>query len=114
MSVNEPLRILFVCDANRLRSPTAEAIFKSDARLDVKSAGIAREATVPLTPELLEWADVVFVMEKRQRNVIHSRFPEIYRRKRITCLYIPDEFEYMDPELVLLLEQRVTPHLGQA
>lgn len=105
------LKVLFVCDANRLRSPTAEAIFTGRPYLDVKSAGLATQATVPLTIELLDWADLVFVMEKRQRNIIQSRFKEIYQRKRIICLYIPDDFEFMDPELVALLEERVPPHI---
>jgi predicted protein tyrosine phosphatase len=105
------LKVLFVCDANRLRSPTAEAIFSARPLLDVKSAGLAKQATVPLTIELLEWADLTFVMEKRQRNIIQSRFKGIYQRKRIICLYIPDDFEFMDPELINLLEERVAPHL---
>jgi predicted protein tyrosine phosphatase len=105
------LKVLFVCDANRLRSPTAEAVFRSHTRLEVKSAGLAREATVPLTADLLEWADLIFVMEKRQRNIIHSRFSDIYARKRIVCLYIPDEFEFMDPDLVSILEHKVGTYL---
>lgn len=51
--------------------------------------------------------------EKSQRNTIHSRFEEVYQRKRIICLYIPDEFEFMDPELVELLEQKVTPYVSR-
>ncbi len=108
------LKMLFVCDANRLRSPTAEAVFSGYAGLEVKSAGAGLLANVPLSLELLEWADLIFVMEKRQRNIIHSRFKEIYQRKRIICLYIPDEFEFMDPELIALLEAKVTPYLEQA
>jgi predicted protein tyrosine phosphatase len=105
-------KVLFVCDANRLRSPTAEAIFSNHPELEVKSAGLSREAAVPVSLDLLEWADVIFVMEKRHRNIIHSRFKELYRRKRIVCLYIPDEFEFMDPELVRLLEERVPRRLS--
>lgn len=104
--------MLFICDANRLRSPTAETIFSASTNIEVKSAGLAAQATVPVTTELLEWADVIFVMEKRHRNIIQSRFREIYRRKRIICLYIPDDFEFMDPSLVELLEERVTPYLN--
>lgn len=104
-------KILFVCDQNRLRSPTAEALFRDDVRLDVRSAGIAAGATVPVTRELLEWADVVFVMERRQRNVIHKRFRDVYEGARIICLYIPDEYDYMDPTLVHLLSARVAQHL---
>jgi predicted protein tyrosine phosphatase len=105
------LKVLFVCDANRLRSPTAEAIFAGRPHLDVKSAGLAKQATVPVSIALLEWADLIFVMEKRHRNIIQSRFKEIYQRKRIICLYIPDDFEFMDPELIGLLEERVSPYL---
>ena len=104
-------KVLFICDANRLRSPTAEAIFTAGANFEVKSAGLAAQATLPVTTELLEWADLIFVMEKRHRNSIRSRFKEIYQRKRIICLYIPDDFEFMDPSLIELLEERVKPYL---
>jgi predicted protein tyrosine phosphatase len=104
-------KILFVCDFNRMRSPTAETIFGHYPQWEVKSAGISPEADVPLTRELLEWADVIFVMEKRHRNVIRKKFPGIYQEKRIICLYIPDEFEYMDPELVGLLNARLRRYL---
>jgi len=110
-SMAPQLKVLFVCDANRLRSPTAEAIFTGRPHVDVKSAGLAPQATAPLKVDLLEWADLIFVMEKRHRNIIQSRFKEIYQHKRIVCLYIPDDFEFMDPELIALLEERVTPYL---
>jgi predicted protein tyrosine phosphatase len=105
------LKVLFVCDANRLRSPTAESVFSGYPGIEVKSAGVGKEATVPVSPDLLEWADLIFVMEKRHRNIIQSKFKEIYQRKRIICLYIPDDFEFMDPELIGLLEEKVTPYL---
>lgn len=111
MAVLETMKVLFLCDANRLRSPTAETIFSGHPRVEAKSAGVGKEATVPVSLELLEWADLVFVMEKRHRNIIQSKFKEIYQRKRIICLYIPDDFEFMDPELIELLEERVTPYL---
>lgn len=108
------LRVLFICDANCLRSPTAEAVFSGYPGVEARSAGVGKEATVPVNAELLDWADLIFVMEKRHRNIIHSRFKEIYQRKRILCLYIPDEFEFMDPELVGLLEEKVTPYLDRS
>jgi predicted protein tyrosine phosphatase len=105
-------KVLFVCDMNRLRSVTAERVFREDPRLEVRSAGVDRAATLVLGRELLEWADLVFVMQKRQRNIIRTRFEDLYWSKRIICLYIPDEFELMDPFLVRLLKDKVTPHLG--
>lgn len=105
------LRVLFLCNQNRLRSPTAEAVFRDDPRLDVRSAGVDREATVRVTRELLEWADLIFVMEKRQRNIVHKKFRDIHQRKSIICLYIPDRYEFMDPALIRLLRETVAVHL---
>ena len=85
-------KILFVCTQNRLRSPTAEAVFRENPTLEVKSAGVDNDASVPVNLELLEWADIIFVVEKRQRNIIHKKFKDIYRNKRIVCLYIPDDY----------------------
>ena len=111
MRSQQGLRILFVCDQNRLRSPTAEAIFSKDPRLEVRSAGIRSDAARGVTQELVEWADIVFVMQRSQRNAIRKRFEDLYRRKRIVCVYISDEYEFMDPELVRLLTERVGVHL---
>jgi predicted protein tyrosine phosphatase len=96
-------KLLFVCTENVYRSRTAEELFKDDPRFEVKSAGISASAERQLTKEMLEWADYVFVMEKRHRNIIHKLFPEIYEKKRIICLYIDDIYDYMDPELVKIL-----------
>jgi len=104
-------KLLFVCLQNRLRSPTAEKIFSEDAQLEVKSAGLDEASNVSVSRELLEWADIIFVMEKGQRNSIHKKFKDIYAKKRIVCLYIPDEYEYMDAELIHLLQKAVTPYL---
>jgi predicted protein tyrosine phosphatase len=105
-------KVLFVCDQNRLRSRTAQAIFDDDPRLDVMSAGIRSGAVVEVTREPLDWADVIFVMERSQRNLIRKRFEDVYERKRIVCLYIPDAYAFMDPTLVRLLSERVAPHLA--
>ena len=80
--------------------------------MEVRSAGINQDATVPVTRELIEWAELVFVMERRQRNIIRKRYPDLYQARPIVCLYIPDEFEYLDPALVLLLRQRVGAYLA--
>ncbi|MGQ0701874.1 MAG: low molecular weight protein tyrosine phosphatase family protein [Gemmatimonadales bacterium] len=108
------MRVLFVCNHNRLRSPTAERVFAEEPDLDVRSAGVAYGATVPVTRELVEWADLIFVMEKRQRNILHERFPDLYRSKRIVCLYIPDIYDFMEPALVAILRNTVPKHLNRS
>lgn len=101
--------VLFICSQNRLRSPTAEQVFSDRPGLEVASAGLNPEAGTPVCAELLEWSDVIFVMEKTHRNKLTKKFREHLKGKRIICLDIPDEFEYMDPALVRLLEAKVGP-----
>ena len=102
-------RVLFVCSQNKLRSPTAEQVFSGRAGFEVASAGTDRSADNPVSPELIEWADVIFVMERAHRNRLGKHFRAQLKDKRIICLDIPDEFEYMDPALVRLLELKAGP-----
>jgi predicted protein tyrosine phosphatase len=102
-------RVLFICSQNRLRSPTAEQVFSNRAGFEVASAGVSPGAETIVSPELLEWADVIFVMERDHRTKLSRKFGASLHSKRIICLDIPDEFEYMDPALVRLLEAKAGP-----
>lgn len=106
-----PRNVLFVCSRNRLRSPTAEQVFADWPGIETASAGVDHDADNPLTPELLQWADVIFVMERMHRTKLSSRFRAHLGGKRIVCLEIPDDFDYMEPALVRLLQDKVPRHL---
>ena len=100
-------RVLFICTQNRLRSPTAEQVFASWPGVETDSAGLGNDADVPLSPEQLAWADIIFVMEKVHRSRLGARFKRHLNGKRVICLDIPDEYDYMQPELVALLKAKV-------
>ena len=99
-------RILFVCTVNRMRSATAYELYKGDPRFEVDSAGTDRTANVVLEEWHLEWADAIVVMEKMHRNTIRERFPRLYEKKPIVCLYIEDIYDFMQPELVAILREK--------
>lgn len=105
-------KLLFICSQNKLRSPTAEAVFNDHERLEVLSAGLNNDAEVPVTPELIEWAQIIFVMENTHRNKLSKKFKPYLKGKRVVCLDIPDDYEYMDPVLIALLKRKVLPLLG--
>lgn len=105
------MRVLFLCSRNRLRSPTAEQVFAGWPGIETASAGLAPDADNPLTPELLAWADLVFVMERAHRTKLSSRFAAHLKGKRVVCLDIPDDYDYMQPALVKLLRDKIPPHL---
>jgi predicted protein tyrosine phosphatase len=105
--------VLFVCSQNRLRSPTAERVFSNRAGFEVLSAGTDPESGNPVSSELVEWADVIFVMEKAHRNRISKKYRALLKNKRVVCLNIPDEYEYMDAALVRILETRAGPFFNR-
>ncbi len=107
MEHNTKLKLLFVCTINRMRSATAHKIYEGDNRFEVRSAGTDMTANIVLTEEILNWADSIVVMEKHHRNHIRKQFPEIYKNKRIVCLYIPDDYDYMQTELIGILRDKV-------
>lgn len=105
--------VLFVCARNRLRSPTAEQVFADWPGVAVASAGLAPDADELLTGEQVEWADLIFVMDRALRAKLARRFRPQLKRARVICLDIPDDYGFMDPALVALLEAKVTPFLPQ-
>ena len=109
--VERPIRVLFVCHYNRRRSATAERFFAKDPSLDVRSAGTSPEAMVQVNERMLDWADVVFVMDDEQQASLTSAFPRHPAVARIVNLDIKDDYHFLDPDLVALLRERVTPHL---
>ncbi len=108
------INALFICSQNKLRSPTAERIFAKWPGVETDSAGLNHDAEVQLAPEQVVWADVIFVMEKVHRTKLSKHFRKYLGGKRIVCLDIPDEFDYMQVELVKLLEARVGRFLRSA
>jgi len=97
------MKVLFICNQNQHRSKTAEELFKG--RFETKSAGLFNET--PVTEKQISWADVIAVMEDFQRGEIAKRFPELYLKKRIISLNIPDVYQYNQPELVSILKNKV-------
>ncbi|PTS86596.1 MULTISPECIES: low molecular weight protein tyrosine phosphatase family protein [unclassified Caulobacter] len=100
-------RVLFVCGKNRLRSPTAEQLFSTWPGIEAASAGVCADADEPLTGEMVAEADLIFVMEKAHRTKLNRRFRAQLKSTRVICLDIPDDYVFMDPELIRLLEARV-------
>jgi predicted protein tyrosine phosphatase len=105
------MNLLFICSENRLRSPTGEEVFSNYEGINAIGCGTNTDAQTTVSGDLIEWADIVFVMEKSHRNKVSKKFKDLLKGKKLVCLDIPDEYERMDPFLVRLLENRVTRHL---
>ncbi|MBE9103608.1 phosphotyrosine protein phosphatase [Nostoc cf. edaphicum LEGE 07299] len=97
-------KLLLICSQNKLRSPTAEAVFTEYEGFETDSAGLDRHAELPLSTEAIQWADIIFVMEKSHKNKLSKNFQPFLKDKRTICLDIPDEYGYMGPALIKLLK----------
>jgi predicted protein tyrosine phosphatase len=104
-------RVLFVCGKNRWRSPTAEQVFSEHPGIECSSAGLSHDAETLLSVELIEWAQLIFVMEKQHKTKLSAQFQVHLGGKRVVCLNIPDNYRFMDVALVKLLRAKVTPFL---
>jgi predicted protein tyrosine phosphatase len=105
------MNLLFVCTENRLRSPTAEAVFSEYSGIKAIGAGTNADAETPVSGDLIEWADIILVMEKAHRNKLSTRYRALLNTKRLVCLEIPDHYACMQPELIQLLRAKVPKYV---
>ena len=104
--MNTKPKLLIVCGRNKRRSRTAEYIFKNDDRFQIRSAGLSAVSDVQINEKLINWADIIFVMDDGQRNRIQSQYREL-DLPGIHTLDIPDDYEYLNEDLVEMLTTRI-------
>ncbi|TKC13033.1 protein tyrosine phosphatase [Pedobacter polaris] len=104
------MNILFVCSRNKWRSATAETIYQNHPLHQVKSAGTSPSARIKINSKLISWADLIFVMEKRHKQILAENFSDYLAEKEVIILNILDDYQYMDEELVLEIETKVTAY----
>lgn len=105
------MNLLFVCSENRLRSPTGEEVFAKYDGINSIGCGTNSDAETVVSGDLIEWCDIVFVMEKTHRNKVSKKFKDLLKDKKLVCLDIPDNYDRMDPVLIRILENRVSKHV---
>ena len=103
--------ILFICSRNQWRSPTAEKVYSKDPRVNVRLAGTSPKARHTVKAKDISWADGIFVMEYKHKDRLKAEFSKPLQYKKVIVLDIPDEYGYMDEELVGLIEASVEGYL---
>ena len=102
--------MLFVCTGNIDRSPTAEALPKEKEGFEVKSAGTWMGARKVVSKELIDWADIVFVMEEHHKEALIKI--DQNAEAKIIVLGVDDHYLKGDPELMRILKERLSEYLG--
>jgi Predicted protein tyrosine phosphatase len=106
------IKLLFLCSQNKRRSLTAEKIFDKVNGHEARSAGTEVNSRIKVTAGMLGWADIVFCMEKKHIRRIREKYSDIIIDKKVVCLNIVDDYEYMDDELVGILNAEINEYLG--
>jgi predicted protein tyrosine phosphatase len=109
--MSEPLKILFICSQNRWRSLTAEKMYDGFQGYSVRSAGTEANARICVNEGHIGWADVIFTMEKRHNERLRDKFPDALHGKKLICLHIDDDYQFMNSNLQEVLKQRLKPHI---
>ena len=107
----EKPHILFVCGRNQWRSPTAEKIYRNDPRVKVRSAGVSAKSRRQISADDLSWASLVIVMERKHKSRIEHTFREHPDLPPIVSLDIPDDYFFMNEDLIELLREGTEFHL---
>lgn len=109
---DKKINILFVCSRNQWRSPTAEAIWRNHQWIQVRSAGTNRNAKRKVSSADIRWANIILVMEKKHKSRLVSAFAKLTENKPIHILNIPDEYQYMDADLINYFKEVVPVFLN--
>ena len=104
-------KLLFICSRNKRRSLTAEKLFEGAVGYQVRSAGTQPGARIVATEGHIGWADVIFCMEKSHVNRMREKYAEAMAEKCVICLNIPDEYEFMQRELVEELQGKLSEYV---
>ncbi len=105
------MNLLFICTENRLRSATAETALSEFDGITAIGCGTNKDAITPMSGDLIMWADIVFVMQKSHKKKVTAKFKELLKDTKLICLGIPDNYDYMDPELIRILESKVSSYV---
>jgi len=100
-------RVLTVCSANMLRSPTiAHLLSSAPYNFNTRSAGTEPYALIPVTEDLLVWADEIVCADTEHAMWVRNKMMTWMLDKPIINLEIPDNYEYRNPELIQLIKER--------
>ena len=73
------------------------------------SAGTSDKARIRISQKMIDRAEVIFVMERKHQQLLKQRFD--ITGKQLIVLDIEDNYQFNDPELVVILEEALREYL---
>lgn len=101
----EAKRVLCVCSAGLLRSPTTANVLHREYGYNTRAAGASEDyALIPLDDVLIEWADEIVCVEPRVWKLVQRVYPHV--APKVVVLNIPDMYEWGNPELEQIIKEQ--------
>jgi predicted protein tyrosine phosphatase len=97
-------KVLFVCSAGILRSATGSRMYAH--KYNTRAAGSEHYALVPVSGDLLVWADEIVFVNKENYNSTAEIFDMTEIDPKVKVLNIPDQYPYMDTRLQKHFEEQ--------
>ena len=107
-------RVLCVCSAGLLRSPTTAWVLSQDPwNFNTRACGLEDYALIPMDEVLLTWADLIICMNGMQVKRVEDKITDIVKKGRPICpqvinFNIPDDFAFRDPTLVEIIRGKAS------
>ena len=106
--IDKHKRVLCLCSAGLLRSPTTSLVLAAAPyNFNTRAAGLESSyALIPVDDVLLYWADEIVVMTQDQVKTVKQLLNQAkLKDKPVICLDIPDNFHYRHPDLIDLIRK---------
>jgi predicted protein tyrosine phosphatase len=107
VSLKKMRHILFICRPDTSASSSAESTFAEQYGLEILFAELDNTAKVQLNPALVEWADIIFVMRKGDRDTLRKKFRKYLTRQHIIYLDTPDEYDSSNFDAIRILKDNL-------
>ena len=108
-------KVLCVCSAGLLRSPTTAMVLSQDPyNYNTRAAGLVESyALIPVDQVLLYWADEIVCMTEEQKEELEAKLKTFNYKKPIVCLNIEDSFAYRSPQLIKQIKKNYAEALAE-
>lgn len=105
------LRVLVVCSAGLLRSPSTASYLDKEYDWNCRAAGLYDHALVQVDPVLVSWADKIICVHPDITKDLMTRFPLLNEQEKVVTFNIDDVYEYKQPALMRLIAEEVEKKL---
>lgn len=108
-------KVLCVCSAGLLRSPTAALVLsQAPYCYNTRAVGIDSDhALIPIDQVMVSWANEIVCMSERQAQLVTTLF-KVHKDTTVVSLEIEDCYSYREVDLIELIKDKYNSFIGNS